>query len=73
MYMVQQRVTTAVREGYRDAEAADVERQLQAARGARAWLEGLAVDAEVRSWLIEPIAAIEEALAEVARRRAREA
>ena len=73
MYMVQQRLTTAVREGYRDADAADVQRQLESARGARAWLEGLAVDAEVRAWLAEPIAAVEEALAEVARRRARDA
>jgi len=72
MYMVQQRTTTAVREGYGDADAAEVERQLESAHEARAWLEGLAIEAEVRSWLIEPIAAVEEALAEVARRRARE-
>jgi hypothetical protein len=68
MYMVQQRATTAVREGYRDAGSADIQRQLEGARRARVWLDGLAIDADVRAWLAEPIAAVEEALAEAARR-----
>ena len=68
MYMVQQRVTTAVREGYADADQAELRRQLAQAHSARAWLEKLAVDPEVRAWLIEPIAAVEEALAETIRR-----
>ena len=70
MYMVQQRATTAVREGYRDSDAADLERQLGGAQQARMWLEGLTIDPAVRAWLVEPIAAVEEALAECARRRA---
>ncbi len=68
MYMVHQRTTTAVREGYRDSDAAELERQLEGARQARAWLEGLAIDPEVRAWLVEPIAVIEEALTESHRR-----
>ena len=69
MYMVQQRVTTAVREGYARADEDELGRQLAEARGARAWLERLAIEPEVREWLVEPIAAVEEALAEVVRRR----
>ncbi len=72
MYMVQQRATTAVREGYAEADAASVERELAGARAARAWLEGLTIDGEVRAWLVEPIAAVEEALAEAERRLERE-
>ena len=68
MYMVHQRSTTAVREGYRDTDAAELGRQLEGARRARAWLEGLAIDPEVRAWLVEPIAVIEEALTECQRR-----
>ena len=70
MYMIQQRTTTAVREGYRDSDPAEVAQQLEEARRARAWLEGLQVDADVRAWLVEPIAAVEEALAEIDRRHA---
>ena len=70
MYMVQQRTTTAVRDGYRAAEPGEVERQLVEAQRARRWLEGLAVEPEVRAWLVEPVAAVEEALAEIVRVRA---
>ena len=70
MYMVHQRTTTAVREGYRDADPAEVERQLAGARQAREWLESLAIEPDARAWLVEPVAAVEEALAEVARRHA---
>ena len=69
MYMVHQRTTTAVREGYREAAPEDVERQLAEARRTRAWLEILDVDPEVRAWLIEPIAVVEESLAEITRRQ----
>jgi hypothetical protein len=69
MYMVQQRTTTAVRDGYRSSDGAEVAQQLEEARRARAWLEGLHIEADVRAWLVEPIAAVEEALAEIDRRR----
>jgi hypothetical protein len=69
MYMVQQRVTTAVREGYGEAEPAEVRRQLERAHAAREWLAVLAIEPEVRAWLVEPIEAVEEALAETLRRR----
>lgn len=68
MLMVQQRTTTAVREGYATAGPDEVRRELDGARAARSWLEGLAIEPEVRAVLVEPIAAIEEALAERARR-----
>ena len=69
MYMVQQRVTTAVREGYAQADMEELRRQLIGARAARAWLEALAIEPEVRAGLVEPIEAVEEALAEAVRRR----
>ncbi len=72
MLMVHQRTTTAVREGYANADAEEVRRELISARAARAWLERLTIDPAVRASLVEPIAAIEEALAEQARRLARE-
>jgi hypothetical protein len=68
MYMVHQRTTTAVREGYRDATPADVDEQLAKARAALEWLRGLDIDPDVRAWLVEPIAVVEEALAETDRR-----
>lgn len=71
MYMVQQQTTTAIREGYAEADTAEVERELAGAVAARTWLEGLTVDADARATLIEPIAAVEEALAECLRRKER--
>ncbi len=71
MYMVQQWVTTAVREGYRGADGVDVEQALAGARAARSWLASLAIDSDVRATLIEPIAAVEEALAECVRQSSR--
>ena len=68
MLMVQQRTTTAVREGYAHAGLDEVLRELSSARAARAWLANLAIDADVRASLVEPIAAVEEALAEQVRR-----
>ena len=72
MLMVQQRTTTAVREGYAEADLDELEQELADARSARAWLEGLRVDPAIRASLVEPIAAIEEALAEHIRRRQHE-
>ena len=70
MYMVQQRVTTAVREGYARVEPAELAAALNGAHAAREWLQALAVEPAVRAWLLEPIEAVEEALAETSRRRA---
>jgi len=67
MYMVNQRNTTAVRDGYRQADRATLERQLTQARQVREWLEALQIDAGVRATLVEPIGAIEEAFAEIVR------
>ena len=72
MLMVQQRTTTAVREGYAAADADEVRKALDGARAARTWIADLAVEAEVRATLEEPIAAVEEALAERLRRLQRE-
>lgn len=72
MLMVQQRTTTAVREGYADAGLDELRRELVGARAARSWLERLHIDPAVRATLIEPIEAIEEALAEHIRRRQRD-
>ncbi len=68
MLMVQQRATTAVREGYADASPEVLRRELVSARAARAWIERLTIDPEVKATLAEPIAAVEEALAERVRR-----
>ena len=64
MLMVQQQTTTAVREGYASADRDEVQQELVSARAARAWLERLHVDPAVRATLVEPIAAVEEPLAE---------
>ena len=69
MYMLQQRVISAVRDGYAQADVEELRRQLIGARAARAWLEALAIEPEIRAWLVEPIEAVEEALAETTRRR----
>ncbi|HLE58280.1 MAG TPA: hypothetical protein VJA85_01395 [Candidatus Limnocylindria bacterium] len=64
-YMVMQRTTTAVREAY--AGRADVAEQHTRARECRAWLESLAIQPALRAELVEPIRAVEEALADVLR------
>lgn len=71
MYMVYQQLTTALREGYRGADRAVVEHQLDEARRARRWLESLEIDPAQRASLLEPIGIIEEALAEIERATAR--
>ena len=68
MLMVQQQMTTAVREGYAAADRDEVQQELVSARAARAWLERLRIDPAARATLVEPIAAVEEALAERLRR-----
>jgi len=69
MYMVLQRVTTAIREGYREADAEVLAEELAQARQALTWLEGLAIEPDVRAWLIEPVAVLEEAISELARQK----
>ena len=64
-YMVMQRVTTAVHTGY--AGRTDLAEQLSQARACRAWVESLSIDPAVRAELIEPIRAVEEALADLDR------
>jgi hypothetical protein len=68
MLMGQQQTTTAVREGYATAGRDEVQQELLSARAARAWIERLRIDPGVRATLVEPIAAVEEALAERVRR-----
>lgn len=64
-YMVMQRVTTAVHEGY--AGRSDLVEQLAQARRCRGWLEALSIDPTVRAELLEPIRAVEEALGDLVR------
>ena len=64
-YMGMQRYTTAIREGY--ADRTDVSEQLANAAECRVWLESLAIDPAIRAELIEPIRAVEEALADLER------
>jgi len=64
-YMVMQRVTTAVHEGY--AGRPDLAEQVAQARACRGWLEALSIDPTVRAELVEPIRAVEEALADLVR------
>ena len=64
-YMVMQRITSAVHEGY--AGRTDIPEQQSLAEACRAWLEGLAIDPNVRAELVEPIRAVEEALADLVR------
>lgn len=69
-YMVQQRIVSAIREAY--ADRPDRDRHLAAAKGCREWLESLAVEPGLRASLVEPIAAVEEALAALEREAARD-
>ena len=66
-YMVHQRLTTAVRDGYRGTERSIVEHHLAEARRTRRWLESLDIDATQRASLTEPIAVVEEAFTELER------
>jgi len=64
-YMVMQRYTTAIREGY--AGRTDIAEQHARAAMVRSWLESLAIAPAVRAELTEPIRAIEEAFADLLR------
>lgn len=66
-HMFFQRIATAVREAYTGRD--DVERRLEEAGTFRRWADGLAIDATTRASLTEPIAAVEDGLREVLRRR----
>ena len=67
MYMIHQRLTTAVRVGYRGADVDTLARELAEARRTIGWLERLHVDDATKASLIEPVAVVEEALAESVR------
>lgn len=64
-YMVMQRYTTAIHEGY--GGRADVTEQLRTATAFRTWIESLAIDPAIRNELAEPIRAVEDALADLER------
>jgi len=64
-YMVMQRYTTAIREGY--AARPDVAEQHARAAMVRAWIESLAISPALRAELIEPIQAIEDAFGDLLR------
>jgi hypothetical protein len=64
-YMVMQRITTAVHEGC--AGRTDLAEQRSQARACREWLESLTIDPTVRAELVEPVRAVEEALADLIR------
>lgn len=66
-YMLFQRIAASVREAY--SGRPDVEAQLEAAGAYRRWADSLAVDPGVRAALVEPVAAVEDGLREVLRRR----
>ena len=61
-WMIYQRYTTAVIEAYGGRPVGD---QLEAARAHRRWLEGLEIDAGLRSSLVEQAKAIEEGFARI--------
>jgi hypothetical protein len=65
-FMLMQRITTAVLDGY--ADAADVGPELAAAREHRTWLEGLTIEDAVRQSLVEQARALEEAFERLQRR-----
>lgn len=66
-YMVHARARTAIRNAYRDGAPDEIEAQLAQARMALDWVGRLDIDPTVRAALIEPIAVVEEAFAEIAR------
>jgi hypothetical protein len=64
-YMVMQRYTTAIREGY--VGRTDVAEQHARAAMVRAWIESLAISPALRAELVEPIKAIEDAFGDLLR------
>lgn len=64
-YMVMQRYTTAIHEGY--AGRTDLLHQLTKATELREWVASLEVPAPLRAELAEPIRAIEEAFEDLVR------
>ncbi len=64
-YMVMQRYTTAIREGY--AGRTDVAAQQARAAEFRAWIESLTISPALRAELVEPIKAIEDAFGDLRR------
>ena len=58
-YMIYQRYTTAILEGYEDS--GEVATNLDQARSYRRWLESLEIEAAVKATLVEQARTIEEA------------
>ncbi|MDX1613439.1 MAG: hypothetical protein R3300_03960 [Candidatus Promineifilaceae bacterium] len=63
-YMIHQQLISAVQQAYRHDPTAAAAQQRQA-RQCRQWLENLAIEPRLRNGLVEPVAAIEEALADI--------
>lgn len=66
-YMIYQQYTTAILEAY--AGSPDLARHAQSAAMCRAWLESLAIDAQLRDPLVEQIAVLQEAFEDLLRRQ----
>lgn len=58
-YMVFQRYTTAVLDGY--AGRPDIAENLEAARSCREWLQSLEIDPQIRAALVEQAQTLEDA------------
>ena len=63
-YMVYQQYTAAIRDAYQGKDVTDL---ADTARHFRLWLEGLAIDANVRNTLVEQARTIEDAFLDIAR------
>ena len=64
-YMIYQQYKTAIKEAYADHD--DLAGQIEAAKSYREWLESLQIDPKLSGPLVEPIAAIEQALIDLQR------
>jgi hypothetical protein len=62
--MIHQQYTTAIKRAYTGSE--EIDRQYAAARSCREWLAALEIDSRLRDPLLGPVAAIEEALQDLA-------
>ena len=64
-YMVYQRYTTAVKDGYRGRD--DVAEQHERATELRIWLEQLAIEPAIRAELVEQVRALEDGFTQLRR------
>ena len=67
-YMVYQQYTAAIKDGYRGR---DVTNDAATAEAFRKWLEGLKIDAGIRSTLVEQARTIEDAFQDLVREAAK--